>query len=238
MEVCLMDYGPSGRNNTMDNHDSKREMISSGVMGLIVGVSLTVAGILVGSQLHIVWNTWPSTDGVVARGSVQETLPVPNSKGGLPIRRYTPQIEFRYTVDGKGYTSKAPSVYTADTFEKAAANLIHMYAPGTHHPIRYNPRNPGEIEFGIIKFGTLAFSFLLLISGVALSASGVDSLVKAYSQSAAVAPAKAQGTTATLLPFADRAREEPAPVRCPACGRPVIATADSFPNCLKSLRAA
>ena len=170
----------------------------------------------------------------------KKSCEVPYAKGGMPIHRYTPKIEFRYTVSGRDYTTEAPSVYTADTYEKAAANLARMYAPGTHHPIRYNPRDPRDIRFGIIQFGPLAFSFLLLIGGAVLSAVGLKSLVMAYSQSAEPAPAKEQGIPATVLPFADRARQEPsaATLLCPACGRPVKVTEDTCPNCLKSLRAA
>ena len=180
MEVCWQDHGPSEHNNTMDNKEGRRELVGKGVMGLLVGLSLMLAGIWAGRQLHIVWNIWPSTDGVVVRGAVQEVLEVPYAKGGMPIHRYTPKIEFRYTVSGRDYTTEAPSVYTADTYEKAAANLARMYAPGTHHPIRYNPRDPRDIRFGIIEFGSLAFSFLLLISGVVLSAVGLNSLVMGY----------------------------------------------------------
>jgi hypothetical protein len=50
----------------------------------------------------------PSTDGVVVRGDVQETLEVPYAKGGMPFHRYTPRIEFRYTVGGRPYTIEAP----------------------------------------------------------------------------------------------------------------------------------
>jgi hypothetical protein len=240
MEVCRQDHAPSEHNNTMDNQEGKEEMISKGVMGLLVGLSLMVAGIWAGRQLHIAWNIWPSTDGVVVRGGVQEVLQVAYAKGGMPIHRYTPKIEFRYMVSGRDYTTEAPSVYTADTYQKAAANLSRMYAPGTHHPIRYNPRDPRDIRFGIIQFGPLAFSFLLLICGAVLSALGLKSLVMAHPQRAESAPVKEQGIPATVLPFPDRERQEPsaAALHCPACGRPVKAAEDSCPNCLKSLRAA
>ena len=240
MEVCRQDYCRSGHNNMMDNIQGRGELISKGVIGLLVGLALMVAGIWAGRQLHIVWNIWPSTDGVVVHGAVQETLEVPYAKGGMPIHRYTPKIEFRYTVSGRDYLTEAPSVYTADTYEKAAANLLHMYAPGTHHPIRYNPRDPRDIRFGIIQFGPLAFSFLLLIGGVMLSAVGMKSLVMGYSQRAELAPEKEQPIPATVLPFAERARQAPsaATLRCPACGRLVSVTEATCPNCLKSLRAA
>ena len=153
---------------------------------------------------------------------------------------YTPKVEFRYTVGGRDYTTEAPSVYTADTYDRAASNLARMYAPGTHHPIRYNPREPRDISFGIIEFGSLAFSFLLLIGGVVLSVVGLKALVLGYSRRVELAPAKEQGIPATVLPFAGRAWREPTTgtLRCPSCGRPVKATEDTCPNCLKFLRAA
>ena len=224
----------------MENTDSKREMLSKGVMGFLVGASLLGAGIWTGRQLHIVWNIWPSTDGVVVRGTVQEVIQIPYAKRGNPIHNYTPRIEFGYTVNGKSYTTEAPSANNADTFDKAAAKLVQLYALGTHHPIRYNPRNPRDIIFGTIEFGPLVFSFLLLIPGVVLTAGGLNLLASGYWQRWERAPAKEPGTLPTVLPFTDRARVEPAAgtLRCPSCGRPVQAKEDSCPNCLKSLRAA
>jgi hypothetical protein len=240
MEVCRQDHVPSQHNNTMDNKQSRQEVVSKGVMGLIVGLSLIAAGTWAGRQLHIVWNIWPCTDGVVVRGAVQEVLDVPYAKGEMPVHSYTPKIEFRYTVGGRDYATEALSVYTANTYDLAAANLHRMYAPGTHHPIRYNPRDPREIRFGIIDFGSLAFSFLLLIGGVVFSVVGLKALVLSCSRLVEVAAAKEQGIPATVLPFADRARQEPSAVtlHCPACGRPVKVAEDTCPNCLKSLRAA
>jgi hypothetical protein len=224
----------------MENKESNGELISQGLMALVLGLSLMVAGIWVGAQLHIVWNVWPSTDGVVVRGTVQEVVDVPYTKGGGPYYSYVPRIEFRYTVSGRHYTTEAPSVYSANTYDQAEANLSRMYAPGTHHPIRYNPRNPRDIQFGIIEFGPLAFAFLLLTFGGVLSAICLKSLLMGYAQGIARAPATAQEIPATVLPFADRSRPEPsaATLICPSCGRRVMANEDNCPNCLKALRAA
>ena len=211
-----------------------------GVMGLLLGLALIGAGIWTGRQLHIVWNIWPSTDGTVARGDVQEVLEVPYTKGGVPFHSYTPRIVFRYTVGGRDYTTEAPSVYSASSYEQAAANLKEMYAPGTHHPIRYNPGDPRDIRFGIIEFGPLAFSFLLLVFGGVLAAVGIDSLVTWSMQRARPAPGKAARIPATVLPFPRRAPAEAsaATMICPGCGRRVLASEDSCPNCLKFLHAA
>ena len=158
----------------------------------------------------------------------------------MPIHRFTPKIEFRYRANGKDFTTEAASVYTADTYQQAAANLARLYAPGTHHPIRYNPGDPNEIQFGVISFGPLAFSFLLLVAGVVLSTVGLRLLAEAYFPRAEPAPAVPQGVAAPVLPFTHPARGEAMAdtLRCPACGRPVKPTEETCPNCLRFLRAA
>ncbi len=221
----------------MDIKESRREKISKGVMGLVVGLSLLIAGIGAARQLHIVWNIWPSTDGEVVGGTVEEILAVPYSKGGTPIYRYSPKVEFRFTASGQAYTATAPSVYVADTYEKAATNLSRLYKRGTHHPIRYNPANPAEIEFGVISFGALAYSFLLLMGGGVLTAAGLGWLRTAFKEHAAIAPA---GIPENLVHLSSRSRADSSEskILCPNCHRPVRLTEDSCPNCLKSLRAA
>jgi hypothetical protein len=224
----------------MDKIEIKREMVGKGVMGLLVGLSLVSVGILGGRQLHIVWNIWPSTDGVVVSGAVQETLNVPYAKGGMPIHSYSPKVEFRYIASGKTYTTEAPSVNASDSYDKAAASLARLYATGTHHPIRYNPRDPSDIRFGTIDFGPLAFSFVLLISGVALSTVGLKALAMAYWPRGEVAPAEAKRIPSPVVSISERAGLKPstATIYCAACGQPVKANEETCPNCLKSLRAA
>jgi hypothetical protein len=209
-------------------------------MGLLVGVTLMFAGFWAARQLHIVWNIWPSTDGVVVRGSVEEVLQAPYAKGGMPVHRYMPKVVFRYTVRGREYSTEAPSVYIADTYDEAAADMAGLYRSGSHHPIRYNPSDPRDIEFGVVEFGPLVFSFLLLIGGVVPTTVGVKALVMGYSHRLAVAPAIEEKVQATVLSFSAGALQEPssATLRCPACGRPVKPTEDTCANCLKFLRAA
>ena len=223
----------------MNNIKGKGEFVSQAAMGLLVGLSLMLAGFLTGRQLHIVWNIWPSIDGVVVRGRVQQVLQTPYAKGVMPLHRYVPMIEFRYTVGGTKYSTEAPSVYLADTYNEAAARLVNRYAPGTHYPIRYNPRNPTEIEFGAIELSTLAISFLLLVGGIVLLVAGLKALVMGYWQAVKFGPATAPAVMAAVLPFSDGAQQgAPATLRCPACGRLITAAEETCPNCLKYLRAA
>ena len=222
----------------MDIMETKREMMGKGVMALCVGLALVIVGVLGCRQLHIVWNIWPSTDGVVVRATIQEVLTNPYAKGGLPVHNYTPQVEFRYSVGGKDYTTEVPSVDVADTYQKAAASVTGLYGVGTHHPIRYNPRDPRDIQFGTIEFGPLAVAFLLLVGGVALSTVGLNWLVASYVPGAELSPEKR--VPAPVVPIAGRAGPEPstATVYCSSCGRPVKPGEETCPNCLKSLRAA
>jgi len=224
----------------MDADEIGRDSASKGALGLLVGLALVAAGVWMGRQLHIVWSIWPSTDGVVTSSSVVEILEVPSSKGSLLVHRYKPKVEFRYTAAGKQYTTQAESEYTADTYQGAARKLARLYSPGTHHPIRYNPRDPGEIRFGTITFASLVPSFVLLIAGIVLSVWGANSLLLAYSRRLGRAAVAERGIPAVVVPFEERSRVEPAAaiLHCPACGRPVEANQDSCPNCLKSLRAA
>lgn len=173
-------------------------------------------------------------------GAVQEILPDQHAKGGFLTYEYTPQIEFRYAVSGKDYTAGPPSDYVTDTYDHAATMLAGMYAPGTHHPLLYNPRDPRVIRFGIIDFGAVAFSLLLIFGGVTLSVAGSYSLIMTYWQRAKLARAMKRARSAELLAYVQSARQKPsaAKIYCASCGRPVQPNEDTCPNCLKSLRAA
>ena len=240
-EVCAAEPVPAKHKIPMSENETLRETASKGAMGVFVGLAILAAGIWAGRQLHIVWNIWPSTDGVVVSGSVEELLAAPSAKGEPMIHQYKPQVKFRYTVNNQPYTTEVASEYTSDTYQKAAANLLSLYAAGSHHPIRYNPRDPRDIRFGVIELGPLAFAFFLIIAGAVLMVGGANSLVTVYSQRLRRVPAAVEREVpATVLPFESAARVEPAAVvlRCPACGRQVEPGEDTCPNCLSSLRAA
>lgn len=224
----------------MNKDNSKTELMGIGVFGLLVGLSLILAGFWAARQLHIVWNSWPSTDGMVVRGTVQEIVEVPYTRGGMPFHTYTPRIEFRYTVGSKAYSTEAPAANTTTTFDQAAVVLSKLYATGTHHPIHYNPQNPQDIEFGTIKLGPLVLALFLLVLGGVLSAVGVKSLIAGTAHDTSQTPSREAGTSAKTLPFVARTKPEPLALTmiCPSCGRRVMATEDNCPNCLKALRAA
>lgn len=240
MEVCRKAAHAFLHNKPMDTNRFKAVFISEGLMGLLLGLLLLSAGVWMAGQLHIVWNIWPSTDGVVLGGSIVEVVDIPSAKGGGAYYSYTPQIEFRYTVEGKQYNTTAPSVYSANTMDRAMANYTRLYKPGSHHPLRYNPRNPAEIQFGVIEFGPLALAFVFLVMGSLLGAIGINAMARSFASEVWPIPAGVQASPANVLDFARRSSPEPAGkmVICPSCGRAVKASEDNCPNCLRGLRAA
>jgi len=222
----------------MNEKGTLHEYLSRSTLAFGVGLSLLFAGYWAGRQLHTVWNSWPVVDGVVTNSAVAEILEVPIAKGDGEFHQYQPSVNLRYQVGGQEYTTELPLGYTTTTYQQASADLQSHHAPGTHQAIRYNPRNARDIRFGGLDRGPLAFSFLLIIAGVALCVEGSKDLLKAFWLRMASKPElKAPRVT---LPFEGQAPAAgaTATLRCPACGRTVEAGQDSCPNCLKSLRAA
>ena len=64
-----------------------RETAAKGILGLLIGLSLLAVGVWAGRQLRIVWSLWPSADGVVVSGAVEEVVEVASAKAGMLIHR-------------------------------------------------------------------------------------------------------------------------------------------------------
>ncbi len=84
---------------------------------------------------------------------------------------YQAEIEFRYTVDGKEYTTPSSSPYRSSSYAEIKQKA-KTYARGTTHPIRYNPADPNDIRFDAgCNFG---FFFLpVMFGGMAIIFGGV-----------------------------------------------------------------
>lgn len=81
---------------------------------------------------------------------------------------YEANVEFRYTVGGKSYTAQAGSDYSTSDYAEMKQK-VKTYAPGTHHPIRYNPGNPSDISYDA-GFTIGFFLVPLIVSGAGLIA--------------------------------------------------------------------
>lgn len=113
-----------------------------------------------------------------------------------------------YTVDGKDYTTPSSSSYSSSSYTEMKRK-VDTYAPGSRHPIRYNPADPNNMRFDVgYNFGFFFLPVLFGGMGIVFSALGVGLL------------------------FASRSVRE---LRCPACGRPVEKGQNFCPNCAAPL---
>ena len=120
-----------------------------------VGSPSVVIGLWMGHVQSTVIKTWPIVDAEVITSQVNATRGT--TRNGFPVTRYEAEIVFRYTVGGKEYTSRSTPGYMTSRYS-IMKRIVDTYAPGTHHPIRYNPGYPNIIIFN----AGYNFAFFLL----------------------------------------------------------------------------
>src|SRR5690348_561175 len=120
-----------------------------------VGSPSVVIGLWMGHVQSTVIKTWPIVDAEVIKSQVNATRGT--TRNGFPVARYEAEIVFRYTVGGKEYTSRSTPGYMTSRYS-IMKRIVDTYAPGTHHPIRYNPEYPNIIIFN----AGYNFAFFLL----------------------------------------------------------------------------
>lgn len=126
------------------------------VVGFLIVVLVLTAGIM---SLSIVLNTkwemrgqkkWPQTNAeITVSDCTISTLTTrtgsSNNNNGLTTQKvYTPQVEYRYTVEGKTFTANfisGPLTKGYDTRD-AAETVLQAYPVGKQIPVYYSPRNP------------------------------------------------------------------------------------------------
>ena len=104
---------------------------------LFVGLCLVIAGLGVARQLHIIWHPGRSADGMVTGGKVEEFTQIPTWRGGVPVRRFRPRVEFKYIVGCNEYTKAVPSDSGYGSYEAALKHLLgtfpqHNLGYGSH----------------------------------------------------------------------------------------------------------
>lgn len=244
MEVCSSWSTILEHNIPMKNGKDELETAGNGATWILLGLVLLGVGGWTGWRFHTAWYGWPSVDATVVGGGVEEFYQYPTARGGRTMLRFKSRVEFRYAFSNQVYLTKAWLDSSAASYQEAQNRLAAAYAPGTHHAIRCNPEDPGDIRFGTPDFGELAFSLLLLAAGLVIGASGARSFATAYSSRADFARpswfqrAKAAGRV-LRFPFRSPAGSgRAATIRCPGCGESVGADQSICPKCSSSLRAA
>jgi Protein of unknown function (DUF3592) len=154
---------------------------------------------------------WPSVDAVVTQSRLEHHQETMNDKNGSHTTTvYTPQIELRYTLNGKEYTTPARAGYSSSNYAEMKQK-VDNYAPGTHHAIRYNPANLNDIRYDVAA--TFDYFTLPVVMGGA-------------------------GLVAFLIGlglFTVGRKIGNVKVRCPSCGAMVSASEGNCPLCGASL---
>ncbi len=167
------------------------------IFTLVGAILLSIAG-WTGNRQYTILKTWPTVEAEVTQSRVTTGR---DSEG---TTMYGTQIEFRYTVNGKEFTTPASSSYRSSSYTEMKGKA-NRYAPGTRHPIRYHPSNPDDIRFDVgYSFG---FFFLpVLLGGIGIVFGGL-------------------GVTLLYVSRRERAFD------CPACGYRMEKGQEICPQC-------
>ena len=177
-----------------------------------VGLPSVVIGLWMGHVQDTVIKTWPTVDAEVIKTQINVTHER-STRTGFRTTRYETEIEFRYTVGGKEYTSRSTPGYRTGRYS-IMKRIADTYAPGTHHPIRYNPEYPNIILFNVgYNFGFFMLPLTFGVGGLLFTVIGVITLKRA--PAASVGPGRPCQACGQALP--------PGHKFCSNCGRPVPA---------------
>lgn len=125
-----------------DATDSVARMVG-GTFAIIGALTLAVAFAL--NVNLISRQSWPQTEATVSQSRIA-SYKTGGTNGNPTSTYYAMKIEFRYRVNGREYLAPI----TAGDGARSRAHLepiLPTFAPGTHHPIHYNPDNPKAITF-------------------------------------------------------------------------------------------
>jgi hypothetical protein len=110
---------------------------------------------------------WPSTKGKVVLTEVKESSST--DEDGSTSRRYSPRVEYAYTVSGRKYTSDQVAIgarWQYSSQAKARAKLA--YRSGQQVDVYYNPQKPDQalLEPGVTggARGTLIIGIVFMIA--------------------------------------------------------------------------
>ncbi|MGH9578328.1 MAG: DUF3592 domain-containing protein, partial [Terriglobales bacterium] len=104
-----------------------------------MGIVLLGVAVWLFEQRREALNTWPETQAEVTYSE----LTYERSRSGSAM--YSAVYVFRYTANGREYTARDGPGYSTSS-HSSMQEKVETYAPGSRHPIRYNPANPAEIR--------------------------------------------------------------------------------------------
>jgi hypothetical protein len=171
----------------------------------LIGLGLLLGAGFTGKNRYTIVKAWPTADAEVTRSELarhQEKF----GNNANPTTVYQALIDLRYSVGGKEYTSPTGTNYSTSDYAEIKGK-VDAFAPGTHHPIRYNPANPSDIRRDAgFTLGFFLAPIILLVTGTMFGGGGVVLFWAGW----AVGRAK---------------------VQCPSCGHWVSQARSSCPDC-------
>jgi hypothetical protein len=151
-------------------------------MGLALGLVLAGIGLVTIIFGLLQYRTgkasagWPSVEGKIVQATV-ETSTSTDSDGDTS-RRYSPRVEYAYTVSGRKYTGKQTAVGARNAYgSRAAAEDKLAYRSGQQVTVHYNPEKPAQavLEAGAVggAWGTAVIGIVFTIAGFVVIAVNV-----------------------------------------------------------------
>ena len=156
--------------------DLTRSDILVGRLITALGALLLGIALWIGYGRYVILRHWPTTQAEVTKSEVSGPSRMGRSITSDSV--YYTEIEFQFAVDGRPF--KASARDKSDNWS-GAKMVANTYAPGTRHPIRYNPVNPEDIRFSAVN--TLELPVFLGIIGVGVFSGGLRWLLQALERS-------------------------------------------------------
>ena len=143
---------------------------------LIIIVVLIIFGLVLGGFGYVKLKvsresgTWPTTQGRITMARLDTTRSNNRTK-------YSPRLNYTYTVAGTRYTGHNVSAVTSYTSRSRAQTVLSRYPAGSVVTVHYNPAKPSSavLEPGgsgqallIMGFGVICFILALLVGISAL----------------------------------------------------------------------
>jgi len=158
-----------------------------------VGLLLLAFGGWVGNRQYTILKHWPAVDALVTKSQVAHHE---SASQNSTTTMYRAEIEFRYMVNGKEYTTASASPYSTSNYAEMKRK-VEAYAPGTTHSIRYNPADANDIRFDVgFNFGFFFLPALLGGMGLIFFLVGGGLLIGSRKARILVCPSCGQGVEA------------------------------------------
>ncbi len=142
---------------------------------ILLGIVMLGAAAWTAYRQHTIFRHWPTVEAEVVDSRVTQGT---DSDGAM---MYRAAIEFRYSVDGKDYSTPAASNISTSDYA-SVKRQVDKYSQGTRHRIWHNPVNPDEVYFDAGY--NISFFFLpVLLGGMGIVSAGVGLAVVAVQRS-------------------------------------------------------